>query len=209
MSTFQFNTSVCCFDGGDCYLAYSHQLDDCIQRCDLFVEQNNNHRYGFIGDPRQFLHNFICDFNLNVKQCCYDFGDCNTVQQSVCPSCLENTLHLRNYYCNRELNNVQCCFDSGDCFHDRFQCATCNEDMSWHRDLICDQSLYHFNCCYDGGDCSCPSCPFIDHIESFPNKTYPAMIGWYSMGIGNMQCDRLLDAPECCYDAFDCQVSRR
>ncbi len=148
---------------------------------------------------------------MNREECCFDLGDCNLVQASICPTC-DNVLpsHLKNFYCNPELNNIQCCFDSGDCYHDRFQCDTClDKDLSWFRDSVCDKELNSLECCYDGGDCSCPSCSLLDTSNDFePNRRWIwGGVPLYLMALGNWQCDRLLDTPECCFDGFDCRLN--
>ncbi len=204
----QLNVTECCYDGGDCYKPDNNDnvYKDCIASCKFRTRDREV----------MFFGNYICDSQFDIAECCYDSGDCsNTILSSVCPTCpalsSRQSLELDNFYCNPHLNTIECCFDIGDCSQDRFQCLSCTEDMSWFRDNICDADLNSVDCCYDGGDCPCPSCPFQSNLTSAKSTIamkYPGL-PLYSMALGNLQCDRALDTPECCHDSFDCQQQNR
>ncbi len=185
--------------------------EGCIQNCMAVRALNVGPTVGIVKEDKDastILGNFVCEPSFNKAECCYDLGDCITSHGSICPTCerSENS-GLRNSYCNPELNDIQCCFDAGDCFQDRFQCLSCPEEMSWFRDNVCDDSLNNLNCCFDGGDCPCPSCPHVlDFNVNRLTKNMELGIPLYSMSLGNLQCDRLLNTPECCFDNFDCHL---
>ena len=63
----RLNIPQCYFDGGDCCLPEVF-LTDC-QRCQCHKLPNKCPNWNMVG-------NGLCDYQLDIKQCNYDEGDC-------------------------------------------------------------------------------------------------------------------------------------
>ena len=76
-----------------------------------------------------YLGNGNCEWNLNIKECTYDGGDC-------CSSLWYNTSQINDGICDDDTNNKECRWDGNDC------CGTNTTDVDTTRCIECT--------CYQG-----------------------------------------------------------
>ena len=180
------NVPECCFDGGDCIICPTCQLD-----------------------RRIHVNDGVCDVDLLTADCCFDHGDCDV--EFVQPTCFTDCIvpglspeqmkgFLTNGVCDSPLNKLECCFDNGECLGQAENCllSCTGSNLTRLSDGICDADLNNIQCCYDNGDC-----PFLLSTDiQIPEHciTDTCFVQHYGDGI----CDKNTDGQICCNDKFDC-----
>jgi hypothetical protein len=180
----ELNIEECGFDDRKC-----KEFTDRYPNCIAYAHQpwlvGNNH----------------CDgMPYNIKDCEYDGGDCNDVNEKIkmeYPQCenleMEEIGKMRDGNCHFEFNDKTCGYDGGDCDDYNKNYPNCNAENPYQiGNKKCEKVNNIRECGFDGGDCD-------DY-----NKNYPNCNAEEPSEIGNQICDKLYDKHECGFDGGDC-----
>eukprot|EP00127_Corallochytrium_limacisporum_P005599 Clim_evm19s208 gene=Clim_evmTU19s208 len=211
----QCNTSACGHDRGDCYCSpgCSPRLlknDQCDSPCDndnsveslngtvIACEFDNKRCLNLcpFNCLRSWLGDGVCDLECNIKECNFDFGDCEG-EGTRFINCPCGSDLLDNGVCDLQCDTEPCMRDNGDCVG--VNCAAgCTDSMRGN--MVCDAVCNNPECFYDTPE---------DPVSGKPTGTRDCIMcspGCSADLIGNGVCDVACYNEECTFDGGDCET---